>query len=489
MTCNVWRVACGKRDEKGFFVFPRRSSPVTVLLYTIGVIFRRGACTPTIIFQAVNCQAVNKVMEGSNITITIAFLAGLASFLSPCVLPLVPGYVSLISGVSIDRLKSEDSTKSSAWRAVILNSIAFNIGLSMIFISLGAAAGLIGASILNNIWVRIIGGLVIIGFGLQLMGLLKIGALYKDTRFFSQQKPRGMLGSLTLGMAFAAGWTPCIGPILGGIIGLAATSGGWKSGLYLSSFYAAGLSVPFLLTGLGINQFLGFYSKFRKHLHKVEVVSGVILILIGLVVAFGLTTKLNSSTLAAFVPNAEAWVESWSKKGGKTDAPAPLKSKPVLMPAPDIELKTMDGQPFHLSSLRGRVVVLNFWATWCIPCRAEIPELNAMQRELEGKGLTIVGAAWDDTLEGIKDFQSEIKQDYTVLLGGIDVQDKFGGIPSLPTTYIIDRDGNIRDKIIGGRDRAGFESVIKPLLEETPATARLRFVHRRWPDDEVPMEN
>ena len=429
-------------------------------------------------------------MQGSNITITIAFLAGLASFLSPCVLPLVPGYVSLISGVSIDRLKGEGASKSSARRAVILNSIAFNIGLSMIFVSLGAAAGLIGASVLNNIWVRVIGGLVIIGFGLQLIGLLKIGALYKDTRFFSQQKPRGMLGSLTLGMAFAAGWTPCIGPILGGIIGLAATSGGWKSGLYLSSFYAAGLAVPFLLTGLGINQFLGFYSKFRKHLHKVEVVSGAILILIGLVVALGLTTKLNSTALAGFIPNAEKWVESLSRKTSNPETPQqPAPRKAVLMPAPDIELKTLDGQPFHLSSLRGRVVLLNFWATWCIPCRAEIPELNAMQRELEGRGLTIVGAAWDDTLEGVKDFQNEIKQDYTVLLGGVEVQDKFGGIPSLPTTYIIDREGNIVDKIIGGRDRAGFESVIKPLLDETPARAQLRFVHRRWPDEEVPLEN
>jgi len=211
-------------------------------------------------------------MQGTNITIPIAFAAGLLSFLSPCVLPLVPGYVSLISGVSIDRLKGDDGSHAAARRAVILNSLAFNAGLSVIFVSLGAVAGLVGASITSNPWIRIIGGAVIVGFGLQLIGVLKIGALYKDTRFFSQQKPRGMLGSLTLGMAFAAGWTPCIGPILGGILGLAATSGGWRSGLLLSSFYAAGLAVPFLVTGLSINKFLNFYSKFRHHLHKVEVV-------------------------------------------------------------------------------------------------------------------------------------------------------------------------------------------------------------------------
>src|SRR5256886_11192644 len=189
-----------------------------------------------------------------------------------------------MSGVSVDRLK-EGGTGSRARRAVILNSLAFNAGLSVIFLALGTTAGLVGASITSNPWVRIIGGLIIIAFGLQLIGLLKISALYKDTRFFSDDKPRGVFGSAALGIAFAAGWTPCIGPILGGIIGLAATSGGWRSGLVLSAFYSAGLAVPFLLTGLGINQFLCFYSNFRKHLHKVEVGSGIVLILVGVMIA------------------------------------------------------------------------------------------------------------------------------------------------------------------------------------------------------------
>jgi cytochrome c-type biogenesis protein len=409
-------------------------------------------------------------MEGSNITIPIAFAAGFLSFISPCVLPLVPGYISLMSGVSIDRLKGEDGSRASARRAVVLNSLAFNAGLSMIFISLGAAAGWLGSSFLNNPWLRFIGGFVIIAFGLQLIGVLKIGALYKDTRFFSQQKPRGILGSLTLGMAFAAGWTPCIGPILGGIIGLAATSGGWKSGLILSSFYSAGLSLPFLLTGLGINQFLGFYSKFRQHLHKVEVVSGVMLMCIGLVVAFGYTTRLTSSKLAALLPNAEAWLKV--EPPAAAPAPPPSTANNTFAPAPDFALTKLEGQQLRLSELRGRVVMLNFWATWCGPCRAEIPELNVMQREMKDQGLTIIGVSWDDTVEGVKEFQQELPQDYTILLNGEGVQSLFGGIPSLPTTYLIDRDGRIRQKIIGARGRAVFEAAIKPLLDEAPVTAK-----------------
>jgi cytochrome c-type biogenesis protein len=425
-------------------------------------------------------------MVGSNITIPIAFVAGIASFLSPCVLPLVPGYVSLISGVSIDRLKGEDGSRSMARRAVILNSLAFNAGLSVIFLSLGTLAGLIGASIISNPWVRIIGGLVIIGFGLQLIGVLKIGLLYKDTRVFSQQKPRGMLGSLTLGMAFAAGWTPCIGPILGGIIGLAATSGGWRNGLMLSTFYAAGLAVPFLLTGMSINLFLNFYSRFRSHLHKVEVVSGIVLILIGLLIMSNRTTSLASSRALAWIPNLESWVERWSKAADKNDGTATnataenasahngsaTNASAHYEPAPDIEFQTLDGKPFHLHQLQGRVVMLNFWATWCLPCKNEIPELNAMQRDLQSQGLQIVGASWDDTAQGVKEYQQDIqKLEYEVILSSKDVRSKFGNL-ALPTTYLIDRQGLVRDTIIGARDRAGWEAAVKPLLEEASSTAR-----------------
>src|SRR5260221_6972391 len=190
-------------------------------------------------------------MQISFVNMLIAFAGGILSFLSPCVLPLVPGYLSLMSGVSIDHLKCEGGSRSGAMRAVVANSIAFNIGLSVIFIALGATAGLVGSSVLSNPWIRIVGGLVIIVFGLHLIGLLKIKYLYKDTRQFSNQKPRGILGSLTLGIAFAAGWTPCIGPILGGIMALAATSGGWKGGFVLATFYSAVLAAPFPISWLG----------------------------------------------------------------------------------------------------------------------------------------------------------------------------------------------------------------------------------------------
>src|SRR6266481_81737 len=181
-----------------------------------------------------------------------------------------------------------------------------------------------------NMLIAFVGGIVIIVFGLHLIGLLKIKYLYKDTRQFSNEKPRGVLGSLTLGIAFAAGWTPCIGPILGGIMALAATSGGWKGGFVLATFYSAGLAVPFLITGLGINKFLGFYSKFRKHLHKVEVVSGVVLISIGLLIATGYSSLLASSRVAGWLPNLESLLKVQSPQGS---APPAAGSK--FQPAPE----------------------------------------------------------------------------------------------------------------------------------------------------------
>jgi len=405
-------------------------------------------------------------MEDQGITlfrILISFAAGILSFLSPCVLPLVPGYISLISGVSIDGLKEGTNNK----RAVILNSLAFNAGLSVIFLLLGTTAGLVGAAITSNPWVRIIGGIVIIAFGLQLIGVLKITALYKDTRFFSDDKPRGIFGSAALGVAFAAGWTPCIGPILGGIIGLAATSGGWRSGLVLSAFYSAGLAVPFLLTGLGINQFLGFYKNFRKHLHKVEVISGIVLIVVGLLVMTGQSTLLASSRFISWIPNLEGILKIKEKT-----PPPPQTANANFEAAPDVEFQTLSGKSFRLNQLKGQVVLLNFWATYCIPCREEIPALNSLQHELAAKGLKVVGASLDDSAADVNAYQKEVtKFEYDVLLGGSDAKVKFEQ-SVLPTTYLIDRQGRIRQKIIGARDKATWEAVVKPLLDEAPATAR-----------------
>ncbi len=227
-----------------------------------------------------------------SISLVAAFTAGLVSFLSPCVLPLVPGYVSLISGVSVDQLKAGGSD-DLVLKKVLTHSLLFILGFSLVFISLGASATWLGQILLSRMSILYkIGGLVIIFFGLHLTGLLKIGMLYRDARFHSAGKPATVGGALVIGMAFAFGWTPCLGPILAVILGMAANQETVLQGVFLLAVYSAGLAVPFLLTSLGINHFLKFYQRFRSHLHQLEVFSGVVLIVLGAMIFSNQFTRL-----------------------------------------------------------------------------------------------------------------------------------------------------------------------------------------------------
>jgi cytochrome c-type biogenesis protein len=211
-----------------------------------------------------------------------AFLAGVLSFLSPCVLPLVPGYVSLISGSTVDEL---GGSERRLLRSVMLHSAMFIIGFSFVFISLGAIATTLGQMTRQfyPILTRV-AGVIIILFGLHLTGLLKIKWFYADKRLHQVKGGSSPWGAFVVGFAFAFGWTPCIGPILATILTFAASEDTVLRGVMLLTVYSLGLAVPFLLTSLGIDRFLEFYGRFRRHLHTVEVVSGVLLILVGVLI-------------------------------------------------------------------------------------------------------------------------------------------------------------------------------------------------------------
>jgi cytochrome c-type biogenesis protein len=228
----------------------------------------------------------------SNLPLPIAaFLAGLVSFLSPCVLPLVPGYVSLISGVGVEELKVQEA---GIFRKLMLNSIAFIIGFSIVFITLGAISTEVGqlAARYKSILAEV-AGVVIILFGLHLTGILRINALYADKRLHNVKGGSTPWGAFAIGFAFAFGWTPCVGPILAVILGFAAAQNSVSKGILLLTVYSLGLAVPFLLTALGIERFLRFYGGFRRHMHAVEVVSGGLLIALGVLLVFGKFTLLS----------------------------------------------------------------------------------------------------------------------------------------------------------------------------------------------------
>lgn len=228
----------------------------------------------------------------TELSLPIAFLAGVVSFLSPCVLPLIPGYISMLSGESIEELRA--GTGVGVVKRIFSNSVAFVVGFSTVFIALGASATWVGNFLATRRRIfEIVAGIIIIVFGLHLTGLVKIPFLYRDKRIETGAPKRGLLGSFILGFAFAFGWTPCIGPILTGILAIAATRDTVYAGMVLLAVYSAGLAIPFLLTGLGLSQFLKFYGRFRKYLQAVEVASGVLLVGIGVLIAFNKFTVLS----------------------------------------------------------------------------------------------------------------------------------------------------------------------------------------------------
>jgi cytochrome c-type biogenesis protein len=220
-----------------------------------------------------------------------AFAAGLISFLSPCVLPLGPGYVSLISGVGVEELKSQEG---QLFRKVMLNSVAFVAGFSLVFIALGAAATEVGQMLrLYQSVIARVAGVVIILFGLHLTGIFQIKALLADTRMHGLKGGSTAWGAFVIGFAFAFGWTPCVGPILAVVLGMAATQDTVWSGIFLLTIYSAGLAIPFLLTSIGIGRFLKFYNRFKFHMHALEVASGGLLIALGVLLVLGRLTLIS----------------------------------------------------------------------------------------------------------------------------------------------------------------------------------------------------
>jgi cytochrome c-type biogenesis protein len=237
-----------------------------------------------------------------NVTFFAAFVAGVLSFISPCVLPLIPGYLSFISGVTLDQMQGTATaapvaaaggaatavavrTTPEVRRRVLLTSLCFVLGFSLVFVALGATASALGQFLMDRL--RILGqiaGLLIIVFGLHMMGVFRIGWLYSERRVHVDRKPAGLIGATFVGIAFAFGWTPCIGPILAGILAIAAAQETVMQGVTLLAVYSAGLGVPFLLTALAIDRFFEAFARIRRHYRTIEIVSGALLIVIGFLI-------------------------------------------------------------------------------------------------------------------------------------------------------------------------------------------------------------
>jgi len=232
----------------------------------------------------------------------VAFAAGVFSFLSPCVLPLIPSYLSFVSGVSVEEMRGARAAARVRTR-VVLNSAAFILGFSLVFVSLGASASFLGGLFLGyRNFIRLMGGAFVVLVGLYLVGLFKIAALERYLQFNLKDKPAGYLGSVLVGITFAVAWTPCVGPVLGAVLALAGASGEVGRGIFLLSSYAAGLALPFFLSALAVNSFFQFSQRFRRYIHAVHVMGGVLLIIVGVLLITDYMTFLNAYVLR-FTPD------------------------------------------------------------------------------------------------------------------------------------------------------------------------------------------
>jgi cytochrome c-type biogenesis protein len=230
---------------------------------------------------------------GESLGLVVAFSAGLFSFLSPCVLPLFPSYLSFITGMSVDRLATD--VTAGARSRVLLHSLTFIAGFTAVFVSLGASFSAAGQFLLDyRDWIRIAGGALIVIFGLYVAGVLRVGIFGRTKQLQIRSKPAGFLGSFAVGVTFAIGWTPCVGPILGSILTLASNDKTVRQGIGLLFAYSAGLGVPFLLSSIALGGFLKFFKRYRPFIPAVERVAGVLLVAVGVLVVTNYYILLNT---------------------------------------------------------------------------------------------------------------------------------------------------------------------------------------------------
>ena len=236
-------------------------------------------------------------MEAVSLGVVISFTAGLLSFLSPCVLPLIPSYVTFVTGLSLEDVQRSRKT-------ALVHALLFVTGFSLIFLALGATATAVGRLLLvHRQWISRVGGVLVVLLGLYLLGAFNMRFLARERRFHISDKPLGYLGTLLVGIAFGAGWSPCIGPILGGILTYTATQAELQRGLVLLGAYSLGLAIPFVIAAVAVERFIAVFQRYRSRLIWVDRIAGVLLIVVGVLMLTNYMTAL-SGYLQGLTPNA-----------------------------------------------------------------------------------------------------------------------------------------------------------------------------------------
>lgn len=387
-----------------------------------------------------------------NLNLMVVFIEGLVSFLSPCILPILPIYLSMLSNSSVENLKNGSFIKSS----LLKNTLFFTIGISTTFFILGTSITALGSFFnANKDLIKIISGLIIVFMGLFYMGVIKSKLLNREKRFEIKSKEMNPLTAFLLGFTFSFGWTPCIGPMLASVILMSSNADSSIMSYLLIGVYSLGFILPFLLVSLFYNKLFNKIEKIKMHMDGIKKVGGVILIISGLVMFVG---GLNNK-----IDFAQSQSENNIENSSTSENDEEDKIEAI-----DFTLYDQYGKKHKLSDYKGKTIFLNFWATWCPPCKAEMPDIEKLYKEYNKNNddVVIMGVASpnlgnEGDQEYIENFLEEEGYTFPVVFDeGGELVYRYG-FSSFPSTIIVDKDGYITQYVPGSMNKDTMKYLIE----------------------------
>lgn len=412
---------------------------------------------------------MNQLLTTENINFLVVFLEGILSFLSPCILPLLPIYLGYLAGNG--KKTDEDGNIIYERKIVMKNTIAFVIGISAAFFVLGFSFSAIGTILKQyKTTLSIIAGIIIIFMGAIQLGIIKISVFEKEHRLKWNKKGKETtpIIAFIMGFTFSFAWTPCIGPVLASVLALASSAGNMLEGNLLIGIYTIGFAIPFLFVGLFTTKILNLIKKNQKIIKYTIKIAGAILVIVGLITIINATIKTENVIGKQESQNVEEVTEENKNENNENKSEEKEKYQAI-----DFSLKDQNGNTVTLSSLKGKVVFINFWATWCPPCKQELPDIQKIYEEYgENKEdvviLGIVGPKTEESStidnkneEEIKQFIKDYNITYPVLFDntGKSFYDYY--IQSFPTTFMIDKEGNIYGYVSGAMNKKTMKDIIE----------------------------
>jgi len=395
------------------------------------------------------------------INILLVFMEGIISFFSPCILPILPVYISMLSSSSGTEL-NEITKRNFAKSTLLKNTIMFVIGIASTFFILGSTISLFNQFFTENKQlIMIIGGMLIIIMGAFYMGIINISFMQKEKKLHVDVKEMKPITAFVLGFTFSFGWTPCLGPMIASVLIMASGAESKVAGNLLILIYTIGFTLPFIIISLFYNKLINLLDKVKKHMSTIQKIGGLILIISGLIMMIGgFKTPFNYSKDNNIIKEEEIQETEGIEESEKKQA----------IKAPDFTLVDQYGQTHTLSEYEGKVVFLNFWATWCPPCRSEMPHIEEIYNQYNNsEDVIILGVAApnvgkEGSKEDIIEFLEENGYTFPVVFDNtVEVMQEYY-IEALPSTFIIDEDGNVDKYIPGAMDKNTMEQLIEETL-------------------------